>query len=74
VNLKSNQSAIDSQYLFSFLDNVAEPSSGHKAEVLGKVFFNVRVSIGRVVRKPDNSEFASTHAKGCGMSKDDKDI
>ena len=46
-----------------------------KQRIWEKWFLMWGVSIGRVVRKPDNSEFASTHAKeGCWISKDDKDI
>jgi hypothetical protein len=87
MNLRTNASAMSSPYLFSFSDDIEVPSGGKKAKnivqgILGQKVFKMEeftsenrdTSAALLLGIHSIRKFASTRARKCGCTKDEKDI
>jgi hypothetical protein len=80
MNLHKNVSAGLSPYVFSSLDDVGLPSGGLKAKEIAWTIFGQKIfklkefsQIG-MLGSHSIRRFAATHARRCGVTKDEKDI
>jgi len=82
TNLRNNPAAMLSPYVFSFCDDVRIPSGGRKAKDIAQHIFGQKVfkqeefiaAEGGMLGSHSIRKYAATHARRCGVTKDEKDI
>ena len=80
MNLRENVSAGLSPYVFSFSDDVGLASGNLKAKEIARTIFGQKIfkleELSQIGMLGSHSirKFAATHARRCGVTKDEKDI
>jgi hypothetical protein len=82
TNLTNNPFAMASPYVFAFSEDITVPKGGQKAKDIAQVIFGQKVFPGPQFVDDENGplgshsirKYAATHARRCGVTKDEKDI